>query len=174
MIPDHETLLPIAYRAAAQVVRSRTLAEEAGERAFHLLAIATLEGHPPEHPRAWLRRVARRAACALLKSSWARTRTMDAADLQLHPSRYRAPRAVGIDEVRERLSSCLSSRQSQALEAASHCNGTREAARSCGMQPRDFRRQLVAITRKAKAVFAERRLADPFADDPRVLFELDT
>jgi hypothetical protein len=174
MIPDHQTLLPIAYRAAAEVVRNRTLAEEAGERAFHLLAIATLQGHPPEHPRAWLRSVARRAACALLKSSWARTRTMDASDLQLFPAPYRAPRAVGIDELRESLEDRLSPRQTQALDAATHCNGTRAAARSCGMQPRDFRRQLVAITRKARTLLGERQHIDPFADDPRVLFELDT
>src|SRR5688572_27117631 len=100
---DPHALLPIAYRAAARVVRSRVLAEEAGERALHLLTLALLNGSPPEHPKAWLRSVARRSACALLRSDWARTRSVDCADLQARPAPYRIPRGVGFDFVRERL-----------------------------------------------------------------------
>ena len=68
MIQNLHSLLPIAYRAAAQVARSRLLAEEAGERALHLLTLSLIQGDPPEHPKAWLRSVAKRSACALLKS----------------------------------------------------------------------------------------------------------
>jgi hypothetical protein len=172
--PDLKTLLPIAYRAASQVVRRRLLAEEASERAMHLFTVAVLEGHAPDHPHAWLRSVARRSAFALLKSDWARMKTLDDEDLQQHQTPYRAPRSVGIEQLRENLEACLSPRQNDALAAAGRCNGTRAAARSCGMQPRDFRRHLVAITRKAQSVFEDRLLTDPHADDPGVLFELDT
>ncbi|HEB52170.1 MAG TPA: hypothetical protein ENI87_02825, partial [bacterium] len=70
-------MLPIAYRAAVQVVQSPILAEEASERAIHQLMLEMLAGSPPQSPKAWLRVVARRSACALLRSEWARTRSMD-------------------------------------------------------------------------------------------------
>lgn len=170
---DPHALLPIAYRAAARVVRNRLLAEEAGERALHLLTLAVLRGSPPAHPRAWLRSVARRSACALLRSDWARTRGIDSADLQAQPAPYRIPRCVGFDFVRERLVAGLSPRQQSALNAAATCNGTRAAARSCGMQPRDFRRYLGAISRKARRVLAGNTIDDVFADSPAVQFQLD-
>ena len=50
MLPDPHALLPVAYRAAARVVRSRLMAEEASERALHLLTVATLKGCPPHRP----------------------------------------------------------------------------------------------------------------------------
>jgi predicted RNA polymerase sigma factor len=74
---DPHSLLPVAYRAALQVVRSPVLAEEASERAIHQLTVAYLEGTPPDSPKAWLRTVARRSACAILRSEWARTRAVD-------------------------------------------------------------------------------------------------
>ncbi len=81
MLQDPYSLLPIAYRAACQVVESPVLAAEASERAVHQLTLAVLDGCPPQSPKAWLRVVARRSACALLRSEWARTRSMDLADV---------------------------------------------------------------------------------------------
>jgi DNA-directed RNA polymerase specialized sigma24 family protein len=167
MIQDPHTLLPIAYHAATRVIRNRVLAEEAGERALHLLTLAMLQGCPPHHPEAWLRVVARRSACALLRSDWARTRCIDANEI---PARkpYK-PRSRGSALVRECLQGMLSPRQQDALDAAFHCNSTRAAARSCGMQPRDFRRSLFAISRKAREAVRRHPCADPFADDPAQL-----
>lgn len=173
MIQDPHVLLPIAYRAAAKVVRSPLLAEEAGERAIHLLTMAVLQGVPPQHPEAWLRSVARRSACALLRSSWARTHAVDNKSLELQQAPYRLPRPQGFDVVRERIAGELSPRQQAALTAAVTCNGTRAAARSCGMQPRDFRRQLVAISRKARRLLPLTATGDAFADDVAVQFQLD-
>ncbi len=174
MIENPHTLLPIAYRAAAQVVRSRLLVEEAGERALHLLTLAMLSGAPPEHPKAWLRSVARRSACSLLKSDWARTKTLDHVDVQSRQANYRSPRRAGFDFVREHLGATLSKRQQAALQAAVTCNGTRAAARSCGMQPRDFRRSLGTISRKARAMLASQPPLDLHADDAVVQFQLDS
>jgi DNA-directed RNA polymerase specialized sigma24 family protein len=173
MIHDPHALLPIAYRAAAQVVRSRVLAEEASERALHQLALQLIQGEPPEHPKAWLRTVARRTACALLNSDWGRTRTIDHTALQERPAPYRRPPASGCDFVRETLGEALSPRQRAALDAAVTCNSTRAAARTCGMQPRDFRRSLATISRKARELLADRAQPDAFADSASVQFQLD-
>lgn len=173
MIQNPHSLLPIAYRAAAQVVRSRLLAEEAGERALHLLTLSLLQGEPPEHPKAWLRSVARRTACALLKSEWGKTRGVDATTLQESPAPYHLPRNPGFDFVRENLGDSLPPRQQAALHAAVTCNGSRAAARSCGMKPRDFRRSLGSISRKAKAMLQRESLRDAFADSANVQFQLD-
>ncbi len=173
MLQNPHSLLPIAYRAASRVVRCRLLAEEAGERALHLLTLSMLRGVPPEHPEAWLRTVARRSACALLNSDWAKTRGIDSADLQQRPAAYRTPQHAGYDFVREDLGGGLTPRQQAALAAAVSCNSTRAAARTCGMQPRDFRRSLQAISRKAKGMLAQTRPCDRFADDAGVQFQLD-
>ena len=173
MLHDPHVLLPIAYRAAAQVLRCRLLAEEAGERALHLLTVSMLQGTPPEHPKAWLRSVARRSACALLKSDWARTRGIDSAALEDRQAPYQQPRTRGHDFLRESLGEHLTPRQQAALHAAVSCNSTRAAARTCGMQPRDFRRSLQAISRKAKALLAHEPGRDAFADDCGVQFQLD-
>lgn len=154
----HE-LLPVAFRAAIRVVRSRVLAEEASERALHDLTVAVLQGHAPAHPKAWLRQVARRAACNLLRSEWGRTRGVDHAALQNQPAQERPPQAADLDCVREALAGALSPRQRDALQAARCCSGTLAAARSCGMRPRDFRRSLLAISRKAKALGVDELLA---------------
>ena len=171
MIQDPHALLPIAYRAAAQVIRSPLLAQEAGERAIHLLTLSMLQGDPPLHPKAWLRSVARRSACALLRSEWGRTRTVDGVAIQEQQAPYRLPKHTGFAGVRETLDRDLTPRQRAALLAAVSCNSTRAAARTCGMKPRDFRRSLFAISRKAKELL--RQQPDAFADDPAVLFELD-
>jgi len=173
MIQDIHSLLPLACRAAAQVVRSRILAEEAGERALHLLTLSMIQGDPPEHPKAWLRSVARRSACALLKSEWGRTKAIDGAALQEQQAPYRLPRDAGFDFVRESLGPRLTPRQQAALAAAVSCNGTRAAARCCGMQPRDFRRSMNSIGRKAREILAQEGPADRFADSANVQFELD-
>jgi hypothetical protein len=39
------------------------------------------------------------------------------------------------------------------------------------MQPRDFRRSLARISRKARQLLADRDLGDPFADDVGTPFE---
>lgn len=165
-------LRAVAYRAAARVVRSRLMAEEASERALHLLTLATLKGCPPRQPEAWLRVVARRSACAILRSEWARTESVGQEVIQARQAPYREPRRCLGDFVREHLGAALSPRQRDAIDAALHCNGTRAAARSCGMQPRDFRRQLGAISRKARTALAAHAAHDAFADDAAVQFRL--
>ena len=153
MLTDLHSLLPVAYRAAAQVVHSPVMAEEASERAIHQLTLAVLGGCPPQSPKAWLRVVARRSACALLRSEWARQCTMDLNHVAGPQPDYQ-PRAARADWVREQLSTALTRRQRDALDAAISCNTTRAAARTCGMQPRDFRRSLASISRRAKMLLA--------------------
>jgi DNA-directed RNA polymerase specialized sigma24 family protein len=169
---DPYHLLPIAYRAASRVVRSPVLAEEAGERALHLLTLAMLEGFMPTHPEAWLRVVARRSACALLRSEWGRIRGIEPDQVQARPAPFQAPRNTGVDMVREHVQARLTPRQREALQAALTCNTTRAAARSCGMQPRDFRRYLGAISRKARRTLGDTPALDPHADDAAVQFGL--
>lgn len=169
---DPHKLLPVAYRAAATIVRSPVLAEEAGERAVHLLTLAVLDGHPPHHPKAWLRVVARRSACSLLRSEWARTQAVAPDDIVSQQAPYRAPRSNTADLVREQVCAQLTVRQQDALSAALSCNGSRAAARSCGMQPRDFRRYLNKISNKARQALECHRSHDAFADDPCVQFGL--
>lgn len=162
MLDNPHSLLPVAYRAALQVVRSPLLAEEASERAVHKLTLAMLDGSAPHSPKAWLRVVARRSACALLRSEWARTRCVDLAEVAEPRCSYSAGDALRDRDhwVRESLTTALTPRQQQALSAAIGCNSTRAAARSCGMQPRDFRRSLGSISRRAR-----RLLDDQFAAD---------
>ena len=169
---DPHKLLPVAYRAAATIVRSPVLAEEAGERAVHLLTLAVLDGHPPHHPAAWLKVVARRSACSLLRSEWARTQAIADDDLADQQAPSRPPRPTAADLVREQVHARLTLRQQQALTAALSCNGTRAAARSCGMQPRDFRRYLSRISGKARRALECHPAHDDFADDPCVQFRL--
>lgn len=153
MLQDPYSLLPLARRAAREVVQSPILAEEASERAVHKLAVSMLEGCPPSQPKAWLRVVARRSACALLRSEWARTRAMDLADVALPTTANRRSEAHQ-SFVRECLDDELTPRQRDALHAAISCNTTRAAARSCGMEPRDFRRSLGSISRRARQLLA--------------------
>jgi len=172
---DPHELLPVAYRAAAAVARSRILAEEAGERAIHLLTLAYLEGSPPDHPEAWLRVVARRSASALLRSEWARTRPLAQEHLAAQQATYQPPPTSRTEFVREQVAVTLTSRQKEALRAALSCNTTRAAARSCGMPPRDFRRYLDTISRKAQKALEGRdgrEFEDRFADDANVQFQL--
>lgn len=158
MMQDPHSLLPTAYRAAAQVVKSPIMAEEASERAIHQLTLAILEGSPPQSPKAWLRVVARRSACALLRSEWARTKAMDLTDVAMPPRDYPECEDHTL-WVREHLQVALTPRQRDALDAAMSCNTTRAAARTCGMEPRDFRRSLGSISRRAKALLADATLA---------------
>lgn len=150
------SLLPVAYRAASRIVQTPVLAEEASERAVHQLTLAMLQGCMPAQPRAWLRVVARRSACALLRSEWARTRPMDLQEVANEPRAFsRAPATGQSDWVREELVAGLTPRQRDALTAAISCNSTRAAARCCGMQPRDFRRSLGSISRKARELLRQ-------------------
>lgn len=166
-----EHLLSIACRSAARVLRRRLLVEEAGERAVHLLWLASLRGCRPEYPKAWVRRVAYRSACALLRSDWSRTRSADLDEIEAAQAPYRAPRP-GVDFVRERLGKHLEPHLQPVLEAAVTCNGTRAAARCCGLAPRDFRRRLDTISRRARAMLAHEAPIDPFADDANVQLAL--
>jgi DNA-directed RNA polymerase specialized sigma24 family protein len=173
MLDNPHALLPIAFQAAARVVRSRILAEEASERALHLLTLALLQGAAPDHPKAWLRSVARRSACALLRSEWARTKTIANQEIDAHQAPYRRTASSGTDFVRDSLPHHLSGRQVEALSAAISCNTTAAAAKRCGMQPRDFRRSMSRITRKARRLLAERDWSDALADDAGAQFHLD-
>ncbi|MCR9244835.1 MAG: hypothetical protein NXI31_07370 [bacterium] len=169
---DPYSLLPVAYRAAAAVARSRVLAEEAGERAIHQLTLAVLEGAAPTHPEAWLRVVARRSAFALLRSGWARTRALPPEDLSAWQTPSQAPPSPRREFVREEMAPALTPRQREALHAALSSNTTRAAARRCNMPPRDFRRYLEAISRRARHIVRDREFDDPFADDANVQFQL--
>jgi DNA-directed RNA polymerase specialized sigma24 family protein len=149
MLQQPHALLQVAYRAALQVVHSPILAEEASERAIHELTVAILQGSPPHSPKAWLRTVARRSACAILRSEWARTKAMDLDHVADQPRTSAAPPAQR-GWVREHLEAALTERQRDAFRAAISCNTTRAAARTCGMEPRDFRRSLSSISRRGR------------------------
>ena len=150
---DPYSLIPVAYQAALQVVASPVLAHEASERAVHQLAVALVDGDIPHSPKAWLRVVARRSACALLRSDWARTTGMDVGEVASRPRRsYRSE--ARISWMRDKLEPTLTPRQRQALDAALTCNTTRAAARTCGMEPRDFRRSLTSISQRARQLLA--------------------
>ncbi len=131
-----------------------------------------IEGSAPMFPKAWLRTVARRSACALLRSEWARTRSVSHEEMAHEQAPYQMPRRPRVEQVRERVGHELTPRQQEAFDAAVSCNTTRAAARRCGMQPRDFRRYLGAITRKAREAFASHEFHDHHADDPAVQFRL--
>lgn len=154
---DPKKLLPVARRAAATIARSGVLADEAGERAVYQLTLATLAGNPPANPEAWLRVVARRCVFSLLRKGWGLTLPLetgsDAVARESPPSDATgAERSrCSTDFVREHVHDRLSPRQQDALQAALTCRSLRAAARSCGMQPRDFRRSMSSITRKARA-----------------------
>jgi DNA-directed RNA polymerase specialized sigma24 family protein len=174
MLDNPHALLPIAYQAAARVVRSRLLAEEASERALHQLTLAVLQGETPAHPKAWLRSVARRSACALLRSGWARTKAVSNQEIEAHQAPYQRTANHGCEFVRDSLPELLSVRQMAALSAAVSCNTTAAAAARCGMQPRDFRRSLARISRKARQLLADQDFGDLFAaDDAGTPFEQD-
>lgn len=149
---DPKKLLPVARRAAATIARSGVLADEAGERAVHQLTLVTLAGNPPANPEAWLRVVARRCVFSLLRKGWGLTLPLETGSNAV-AREYPAPDGAGersTDFVREQVRDRLSPRQQDALQAALTCRSLRAAARSCGMQPRDFRRSMSSITRKAR------------------------
>jgi len=145
---DPHKLLHLAYRAASRVVHNRLLAEEAGERAVHRFQLALIAGRPPDKPEAWVRTVARRSACAILRTGWSRTQPILEDDAFVDGPAAEAWRRG--DRLRALLARELTPRQHAALEAALTCRTTRDAARACGMEPRDFRRYLAAISRRAR------------------------
>lgn len=161
---DPHSLLPIALRAASQVVRNPVLAEEASERAIYQLTVALLDGSPPDCPEAWLRTVARRAACAILRSEWARTKTADLDGVASAPRTSGKRSEVQSEWIRDNLAAALTPRQREALQAAITCNTTRAAARTCGMEPRDFRRSLRSISQRARQLLDHH----PLLGDPQV------
>lgn len=149
-------VLRLAYRAARGIANNRLVAEEAGELAMHRFQLAVLAGRPPERPEAWIRTVARRIACQILRNGWARVQPILCEDEVADPGPRRR-RFTG-ERLRCALRSALTDRQRQALDAALSCRTTREAARTCGMEPRDFRRYLAVISRRARARFDRRDL----------------
>jgi DNA-directed RNA polymerase specialized sigma24 family protein len=161
---DPVLYLRIAGRAASRVLRSPVMIDEAAEQAVHRLTLATLAGRRPERPDAWVRVVARRAACALLRTGWGCTQHFEEQN-KVPEAPHRPPQYL--EHLRAQLHEQLSPRQRDALVAAMSCNTTKAAARSCGMKPRDFRRSLEAISRKARrAIIAESKLASGFAGQP--------
>ena len=64
------------------------------------------------------------------------------------------------DALENGLHDALTTRQQDALHAATSCNTMRAAARTCGMQPRDFRRSIGAISRRARALQDREPIAD--------------
>ena len=134
---DPERLLDLASRITRRILPSQMLAEEAAEQALHSYHLAVIAGEAPDQPEAWIRTVARRAACGLLRSQWTWTRRLaDETSLpaeERHRTRQHTP-----EDLRELLGDALT-------------NPTmRGAARGCQMQPRDFRRYMEAITRRAR------------------------
>jgi DNA-directed RNA polymerase specialized sigma24 family protein len=172
MVPDIPTddpydlafFLRIAGRAASRILRSPVMVDEAAERAVHRLTLATLAGRRPERPAAWVRVVARRAACALLRTGWSSTQHFEE---QNKIADAPVCQSEGLDQFQAQLHEQLSPRQRDALVAALTCNTTRDAARSCGMKPRDFRRNLEVISRKAKrTISAGSQLGPGFTSRP--------
>ncbi|MFM1874083.1 MAG: hypothetical protein RL398_3505 [Planctomycetota bacterium] len=147
-------MLPAARRAASRVCKSPLLADEAAERALHQLVLVTLAGRPPQNPTAWLCVVAKRTAIALARRGWGTNTPED-----FEPEGREAPpwdpdrsrrRHQEADMVREAVAARLSSRQLQGLDAALSHRSLRAAAASCDMRPRDLRRVLGVVTRKAQ------------------------
>lgn len=150
LVDEPTRLLRLAYRAAARIAKNRLVAEEAGELAVHRYQLASLAGHRPARPEAWISTVARRNACAILRNGWARMQPIYAADEVADPGPSGDVGWNG-DRLRCALRSVLTARQRDALDAALSCRSTREAARACGMAPRDFRRYLDAISARARS-----------------------
>ena len=146
---DPERLLDLASRITRRILPSQMLAEEAAEQALHSYHLAVIADEVPDQPEAWIRTVARRAACGLLRSQWTWTRRLaDETSLpaeERHRTRQHTP-----EDLRELLGDALTNRQEEALEAALTNPTMRGAARGCQMQPRDFRRYMEAITRRAR------------------------
>jgi|SRR5712671_6373581 len=142
-------LKEIAYYTATRVLHNPMLAEEAGEEALHRFTLAVLAGRTPACPDAWIRVVARRCATGLARGP---ARMLP---LEHDPARAEevrdgsSPREV-FDHLQARIQTLLTQRQRAALTAALTCKTTRSAARSIGMTPRDFRRYLAIIGRKAR------------------------
>jgi len=149
---DPPRLLRIASRAASLVTRNPLVIEEAAERALHQLQVAFLTGSSIDYPEAWLCTVARRSALAMQRNAWARMQPIEEEDDMPVPEP--SPFPWSRDRLRCAIRSVLTQRQRDALDAALTCRTTREAARTCHMNPRDFRRYLTAISRRAR-----RRLA---------------
>lgn len=144
-------LLRVAYRAAGRIVRNPVIAEEAAERAVHRLTLCILAGRAPTTPEAWIRTAAKRSACEILRNGWSRTLALD--DSHEMPDEDRTRHAALREELCEAVRPALTKRQREVLEAALSRRTTKDAADACAMQPRDFRRFLGAITRRARDQF---------------------
>jgi hypothetical protein len=145
---DTIALQTLAYQAASRILRNPVLAEEAAERAMHQFTLTVLGGRVPDCPPAWVRVVARRFASALLRNGWSQT-----VPLQEEVCAARenvSARHAQVDELCQQIEPQLTPRQREALSAAVTNHTTRGAARTCRMEPRDFRRYLATISRKAR------------------------
>ena len=146
---DLNKLLRVAFRSAGKVATSPLVIEEAAERAMHQFHLAVIGGAQLVHPEAWVCTVSRRMAAALLRTGWSRMQAIDEEDDLPAPIPKRP--AWNRERLRDAIRAALTPRQREALDAALSCRTTRDAARSCNMSPRDFRRYLKTITAKARA-----------------------
>ncbi|GAB4138792.1 MAG: hypothetical protein Fur0037_04650 [Planctomycetota bacterium] len=150
--PDH--LLRLARSTAGRVLRDPILIEEAGERALHKYFLVLLRGEPPLVPEAWIRVVARRFAQSLQR----RKRPLEVPfDMDLLPEQPHAsaPRDK-VERILRDVRPLLTPRQSEVLDAAITTRSMRDAARTCGMSPRDLRRSLGSVGRKCRARLRQR------------------
>ena len=145
---DLNKLLRVAFRSAGKVATSPLVIEEAAERAMHQFHLAVIAGARLAHPEAWVCTVSRRMAAALLRTGWSRMQAIDEEEDLPAPIPKRP--AWNPERLRDAIRAALTPRQRDALDAALSCRTTRDAARTCNMAPRDFRRYLKAITAKAR------------------------
>lgn len=149
---DPESLRRIAYHTAGRFLAAPVLAEEAGDQAIHLLVLQCLGGFAPRCPEAWVRVVAKRVAIGVRRSGW--TRTLPLEEQQLAAEAGADSAHAHHDLLWDEVADGLTPRLREALLAARTHRRTRHAAAACGMRPRDFRRSLRSICKRARRVLA--------------------
>lgn len=152
---DPEPLRRLAYHTAGKFLAPPVLAEEAGDQAIHLLVLQCLEGFAPRCPEAWIRVVAKRVAIGVRRSGWTRNLPLEEHQLACDPL-GEAPHARH-DLLWDEVADGLTPRMREALWAARTHRLTRQAAAACGMRPRDFRRSLRSICKRARRLLEAQR-----------------
>ncbi len=155
---DPEPLRRVAYHTAGKFLAQPVLAEEAGDQAMHLLVLQCLAGLAPRCPEAWIRVVAKRVAIGVRRSGWTRTLPLEedqvACDVRCESRHARHERLWDV------VADGLTPRMRDALWAARTHRLASQAAAACGMEPRDFRRSLRSISRRARRLLDARHEAD--------------
>ncbi|MEY3160936.1 MAG: hypothetical protein RIT25_927 [Planctomycetota bacterium] len=154
---DPEPLRRLAYHTAGKFLAPPVLAEEAGDQAIHLLVLQCLEGFAPRCPEAWIRVVAKRVAIGVRRSGWTRTLPLEEHLLATDP--FAEAAHTRRDLLWDEVADGLTPRMREALWAARTHRLTCQAAAACGMRPRDFRRSLRSICKRARRVLETRRAA---------------